>query len=114
MRKDTKARDIPKKVKEAVADRDSFDGWPCCINCGQPTPAENRLAFSNAHFISRAQGGLGVEENTLTLCPLCHRRYDQTTDRPKLREYFRAYLEGHYPDWDESKLYYRRNGYGQE
>jgi hypothetical protein len=108
MRKDTKARDIPKKVKEAVAERDSFGGWPCCVNCGMPAPIENRLAFSNAHFISRAQGGLGVEENTLTLCPLCHSRYDRTTERPNLQEYFREYLEHHYPGWDESKLYYKK------
>jgi len=108
MRKDTKARAISTQVKEAVADRDSFDGWPCCINCGLPAPAGNRLAFSNAHFISRAQMGKGVEENTLTLCPECHRKYDQTTDRPKLRDYFRQYLVSKYPDWDESKLYYRK------
>lgn len=108
MRKDTKARSIPKEVKEAVAERDSFGGWPCCINCGQPAPPENRMAFSNAHFISRAQGGLGIEENILTLCPRCHRRYDQTTDRETIREFFREYLESKYPRWDEEKLYYRR------
>lgn len=108
MRKDTKARDISKKVKEAVAERDSFDGWPCCVNCGLPAPSGNRLAFSNAHFVSRAQGGLGIEENILTLCPRCHGKYDQTTERPKLLEYFKEYLKGKYPDWDESKLYYRK------
>ena len=108
MRKDTKARSIPKEVKEAVAERDSFGDWPCCINCGQPAPPENRMAFSNAHFISRAQGGLGIEENILTLCPGCHRQYDQTTDREALREFFREYLKSKYPNWDEEKLYYRR------
>lgn len=109
MRKDTKARAIDPKVKEAVADRDSFSGWPCCINCGKPAPQESRLAFSNAHFISRAQGGLGIEGNVLTLCPRCHRKYDQTTRRKDMREFFRAYLTEKYPDWDESKLYYRRH-----
>ena len=108
MRKDTKARDIPKKVKEAVAERDSFDGWPCCINCGNPAPPESHLAFSNAHFISRAQGGLGIEKNTLTLCPECHHRYDQTTDREKMRKWFREYLMDHYPGWNEESLYYRK------
>lgn len=108
MRKDTKARDVPKKVKEAVAERDSFDGWPCCINCGQPAPSDSRLAFSNAHFISRAQGGLGVEKNILTLCPLCHKKYDQTTSREIMREYFRECLKTKYPDWKEGELYYRK------
>ena len=106
MRKDTKARDFNRNTKERIAERDSFDGWPCCVNCGAAAPAP--LAWSNAHFISRAQGGLGVEENGLTLCPVCHHRYDQTTERPKLREFFREYLMEKYPIWDESKLYYRK------
>lgn len=108
MRKDTKARAFDRKAKSAISERDSVGGWPCCVNCGQPAPLEDSLAFSNAHFISRAQGGLGIPENGLTLCPGCHRRYDQTTERSKLRGYFREYLMSKYPDWDESKLYYRR------
>lgn len=110
MRKDTRARDFSQKVKKKIAQRDSFDGWPCCINCGQPAPPENPIAFSNAHFISRAQGGLGIEENGLTLCPRCHHLYDQTTHRDEYREYFREYLMVHYLRWDESKLYYCKGG----
>lgn len=106
MRKDTKARDFDQKAKLTISERDSIDGWPCCVNCGAAAPAP--LAWSNAHFISRAQGGLGIPENGLTLCPTCHRRYDQTTDRPVLREYFREYLQSKYAGWDESKLYYRK------
>lgn len=109
MRKDTKARDFDQNAKTAISERDSIDGWPCCINCGRPAPAENPTAFSNAHFISRAQGGLGIQENGLTLCPECHRKYDQTTARKEMRELFREYLKSKYQDWDESKLYYRRN-----
>lgn len=109
MRSDTKARAIPMAVKKAVAERDSFDGHPCCIFCGYPAPVDKPTAFSCAHFISRAQGGLGtVEENILTLCPECHRRYDQTGPREEMRAYFREYLADHYPGWDESKLIYRK------
>lgn len=104
----TKALGITTRVKEEVADRDSFDGCPCCILCGCPAPVNNRLAFSNAHYISRAQGGLGIEENILTLCTLCHRRYDQTTDRAILKPFFARYLKSHYSDWDESKLVYQK------
>ena len=108
MHKRTKALDFSRKVKEAIAQRDSFDGYTCCVNCGRPAPPENLTAWSNAHFISRAQGGLGIEENGLTLCPDCHRRYDQTTERESLREYFREYLEDHYPGWDEDRLCYKK------
>lgn len=108
MRKDTKARDFSTDAKIAISERDSLDGWPCCVYCGRPAPLERPQAFSNAHFISRAQGGLGIPENGLTLCPACHRKYDQTTARKDMREFFQEYLKSKYPDWDESKLYYRR------
>lgn len=106
MRKDTKARDFSRKVKEQISERDSIDGWPCCVNCGAAAPAP--LAFSNAHFIARSQGGLGIAENGLTLCTECHRRYDQTTDRKKMREYFREYLKSKYENWNEEDLIYRK------
>ena len=106
MRKDTKARDFDRKAKESISERDSIDGWPCCVWCGLAAPAP--LVWSNAHYLSRAQGGLGIPENGLTLCPECHRRYDQSTNRNKMREYFRAYLESKYPDWNEDELIYRK------
>ena len=106
MRKDTKARDFDRKAKEAISDRDSIDGWPCCVWCGLAAPTP--LVWSNAHFISRAQGGLGIPENGLTLCPQCHMRYDQSTNRNQMREYFRAYLESRYSDWNEDELIYRK------
>lgn len=61
----TDALSIPAQVKLVVADRDAVDGWPCCILCGRTAPSGNPLAFSNAHYIPRAQGGLGVERNIL-------------------------------------------------
>ena len=106
MRKDTKARDFDRKAKTVISDRDSIDGWPCCVFCGAASPAP--LAWSNAHYISRAQGGLGIPENGLTLCPACHRRYDQTTARYDMRLYFREYLSEHYEDWSEDDLIYMK------
>lgn len=95
--KRSRACDIPQKVKKAVWIRDKGR----CVFCG-------RLGNPNAHYISRAKGGLGIEQNILTLCNDCHRRYDQTTDRKALKEYFTAYLKSQYIDWDESKLYYKK------
>ena len=111
MRKDTKARDFDRKAKISIAERDSINGWPCCVHCGKPAPAtgdNTPLIWSNAHFIGRAQMGKGTPENGLTLCPGCHRRYDQSTERSAMRELFREYLKSKYPGWDESKLYYKK------
>ena len=106
MRKDTKARDFDRKAKIAISERDSIEGWPCCVYCGLAAPSP--LAWSNAHFIARSQGGLGIPENGLTLCPVCHRRYDQSTARVEMRGYFREYLREHYEDWSEDALIYRK------
>ena len=108
MRADTKEKSFPVKVKKKIAERDSIDGWPCCVNCGKPAPTE--LAFSNAHYISRAQGGLGIVENGLTLCPVCHGMYDQSHIRENMREYFRSYLRKRHPEWDEKNLVFRKDG----
>ena len=112
MRKDTKARDFDMKTKRAIAERDSIDGWPCCVYCGTAAPTNLTPVWSNAHYIARSQSGLGVERNGLTLCPTCHMRYDQSTHRKEMRGYFREYLRSHYDGWDEDSLIYRKETYG--
>lgn len=92
----TKALEISPKVKQKVLERDG-----CCIWCG-------KQGQPNAHYIARSHSGLGIEENILTLCAECHRRYDQTTARLKMREYFKNYLMSKYPGWDEKKLTYNK------
>lgn len=91
-----KAVDIPHSVRLKVLERDRF-----CVYCGRP-------GIPNAHYIPRSQNGLGIEENILTLCFDCHRRYDQTTERPKMREFFKEYLKSKYSDWNEEKLIYKK------
>ena len=108
MKARTKALAISQVVKKVVAWRDSVDGWPCCIYCGKPAPTDSPTAYSCAHYIARSQGGLGIEENILTLCPKCHRRYDATGHREEMRRLFRLYLEQKYKTWNEENLTYQK------
>ena len=96
--KRTKALQISPTVKATVWERDGG----CCVYCG------SHNAAPVAHFIARSQGGLGIEENILTLCDNCHRKYDQSTKRNEMRIFFREYLKSKYPEWDEKNLIYRR------
>lgn len=103
--KRAKACAISRKVKQRVAERDSIDGWPCCILCGSPN------GLPEAHYISRANGGLGIEENIVTLCRRCHDRYDNSRSKDEheaIKELIREHLKSKYPDWDESKLRYQK------
>jgi 5-methylcytosine-specific restriction endonuclease McrA len=97
MNRQTKAVAIPPQVKKAVYER---DGGACiwCAKKGEP----------NAHYIPRSHGGLGVAENVLTLCWGCHMEYDQTSNREQMRAFFKDYLKSKYPDWDETKLIYKK------
>ena len=76
--KRSKACDISQKVKELVWDRDEHK----CIICGRYVPK----TCANAHFIKRSQGGLGIPENVVTLCPQCHYEEDFGKDS-KVYEY---------------------------
>jgi hypothetical protein len=106
--KRTKTLEIPIAVKRKVAERDSIDGHPCCIYCGKPAPTANPLAFSNAHYIPRGQGGKGIEENILTLDWECHLKYDQSTERPRMKRFFKDYLKTKYSYWNEEDLIYKK------
>ena len=64
--KRAKACAIPNAVKERVWERDHH----CCVYC------KSIYASPEAHYIPRSRGGLGIEENVLTLCRLCHDAFD--------------------------------------
>ena len=97
-----KFTDVPKKVREIVYKRDSFEDYPCCIICG--------IAgyHDMAHYTSRNSNGLGIEENLANVCRSCHYRMDQTIERKELKKQFRLYLESKYENWNEEDLIYRR------
>ena len=86
---------ISKQVYRRVKERDGG----CCVVCGKP------WTIQCAHYISRAQGGLGIPQNLVMLCVDCHRAYDGT-EREVYGEMIRDYLKGWYKDWDEKDLVY--------
>lgn len=96
--KRSKACDISQRVKKKVWERDNHQ----CIICGSP------YAMPNAHFISRAHGGLGIEQNIVTLCQDCHHEYDNGKLRASIGYKIEGYLNACYDDWNPEKLYYNK------
>lgn len=104
--KRSKATDISMLVKKKVFERDNG----CCVICGN-----SYNVMPNAHYISRAKGGLGIEENIFTACTRltendCHYRFDNGSkeEKIKLRKIVRNYFISIYPNWDENDLYYKK------
>lgn len=101
--KRSKATDISQKVKAKVLERDNGICVVCGVRRGEP----------NMHYISRAQGGLGIEENVVTGCQECHHEYDNGSKREEIEERIKQYLKSIYGDsWNEEELIYNKwNGY---
>lgn len=97
-----KACAISQKVKKVVSERDEIDGWTCCILCG------SNKALPEAHFVPRSKGGLGIEQNIMSLCRPCHFAFDfgDPEERQLLRDRAMEYLKKCYPDWNEEDLIY--------
>ena len=94
----SKACDIPQRVKSEVWERDKHR----CIVCGSP------YAMPNAHFRSRANSGMGVAKNIVTLCFKCHYNYDQTPKRQQYKAFIENYLKSKYKDWSEDDIIYKK------
>lgn len=97
MNKRTRAVSIPTKTKREVEERDHCQ----CIFCGKPGRGE-------AHFISRAQGGLGIKENLITVCRACHDQLDNSTKRKEMLRVAEDYLKAAYPYWNRDLLIYQK------
>lgn len=99
MHKQTKATAIPKRVKMVVGERDN---WSCII-CHRP-------GLPEAHYIRRSKGGLGIEQNVVTLCRECHHLYDNGNKRKEYGDIIGRYLKQQYPYCrDEDRVYDRWN-----
>lgn len=91
--------EISQTVRAKVYARDSWEDTPCCVFCGRPWPEVH-------HYVERSRGGLGIEENLVCLCTLCHKKLHQGDEN--IKDYARAYLQDKYADWEESALIARK------
>lgn len=97
MHKRTRACSITAAVKKRVEERDGHR----CIFCGKPGRGE-------AHVIPRSHGGLGVEQNLITVCRACHFNLDDTVSRPFYLELAKEHLKVFYPDWSADSVIYKK------
>ena len=98
--KRTKALEISEKTKKIVWDRDNKR----CIFCGKSVPWQ----LANSHFIKRSHGGLGIQQNIMTNCPECHRKFDDGKERAEMLIYAENYLKSKYRKWCKEELYYKK------
>ena len=112
MHRQTAKTGIPASVKAAVALRDSVNGPATCIICGAP-------GGPHCHIVRRSQGGMGVEQNIVTMCGPCHYAFDEgiglkrleplgLNTRDDVRRYIVDYIRGFYPDWTPERVTYRK------
>lgn len=111
--KKSKACDIPQSVKNRVWERDKG----MCVVCGN-----TYNVMPNAHYIPRTKGGLGIEQNIVTLCtPLtmnkCHYKFDNGTkvEKEEIDLKIVKYLKSKYPNWNKEDLVYQKGeSYGRK
>lgn len=54
-------------------------------------------------------GGMGIEENIVTLCPNCHYEEDFGQNTKLYEDYIENYLKGIYgANWNKEKLIYKK------
>lgn len=94
--------DINKETKNKVWERDGHR----CIICHSP------FAMPSCHFIPRSKGGLGIEQNIVTLCARCHMMTDQSEHRKFMLNKIENYLMHQYKNWNKEDLIYDK--YRQE
>jgi len=94
--KRSKACDITPKVRAEVYKRDGYR----CIICG------SSYMLTVAHLVGRAQGGLAIKENLVTLEMSLHNEADNGKNTKEVKKKMREYLENLYPGFtDEQRKY---------
>ena len=97
MNRRTRACAISPAVKERARERDKG----LCIFCGMQ-------GLPEAHIVPRSHGGLGIEQNIVTVCRSCHDRMDNSVMRPQMVAIAEKYMRMEYPGWEREQCIYRK------
>lgn len=97
MHRTTRATSISPKVRDVVYERDNGR----CVICG-------RAGVPNAHYIRRSQLGLGIEQNIVTLCTICHHEFDNGNMREEYGTKIKKYLDRLYPNFTDNERVYKK------
>lgn len=104
----SEACEFDQATRERIRERDQG-----CVFCQilfrmppVPLPASDIM-----HIVSRAHGGLGIEQNGVVGCRWHHEMLDNGHDgeRPAMMEYLESYMRRFYPNWSKQKLIYRKD-----
>lgn len=97
-------------ISQEVADKVFARDRGMCIFCGNSVNVTPR-----AHVVSRADNGLGIEQNVITACTdfsdnKCHYKLDHGTreEREAMYAAARDYLRRFYPDLDKINVRYTK------
>lgn len=110
MTKETRSREFKPKTRKLIIERDET-----CIFCKmgyhmEDVERKGQGPFSIMHYISRAQNGLGIEQNGALGCQTHHDMLDNGYQgrRSEMLELFEEYMIEKYPDWNKKDLVYRK------
>lgn len=96
----TKATSITKSVKLTVWERDNHQ----CIFCKKYV----EWNYANSHYIKRSHGGLGIEQNIMTNCDICHKLFEESIHREEMKLFAKKHFMSKYDNWNEDNLIYKK------
>lgn len=105
------SHDFTPAVAKKIFERDGEECLFCRMGYHMECRSEMLLGIPDImHFVNKSQGGLGIEENGVLGCRYHHGLLDNghLGLREEMLGMMEGHLKSHYPDWDKSKLAYRK------
>lgn len=109
----TKYLKFSKECIKTIQIRDDYTCLFCKLNYHMEQFNPNSLDFiihDIAHFIPKSKLGLGIEQNGVECCRWHHHQLDNGNLglRKEMLKIMEEHLKSIYPNWDKSKLVYKK------